>query len=301
MARLIIPSIATFVFFCLALIPSGISLDSISPDKPFTALLTSTKYYLYTYKFWIALFLTMFIVLSNVRETIWGSRKIYQAVIYNQLKDIIEDCFHNKREQVRISVFKKACWTEAAIHYFIHISVSVIKLKAFPKGFFTALKRFPIPFSQYLIIFARLGTPSQSVYSTIFQITDDNEKVEGVIGLAWKRQSSIKITLPDISTFEFKKYKKLEDIPENSPEKANLVKYMKDGNITYDKLRSIHRHSVGFWARKLFDPAREPWGVIVIDSSDKDIFERIERDGLKKLDIHYYRIKTIINRHYKKI
>jgi hypothetical protein len=213
---------------------------------------------------------------------------------------MMETCFGNRQAQVRITVFKKANWFETFVHYIIHNSIKIIQITPFPrKDYFSALYNFPVPFYNYLIIFARIGTPSQSVHSTIFRVADDYEKVEGVVGLAWKSKNPVKIILPDIGSIKnLKKYRKLEDIQEPT-EKSSIEEYMQKGNIdTYRKLKSIHRYSVSFWAKIIHDPSNEPWGVIVVDSSEKVVAEKTDDVRLKQ---YANKLREIINRNYRNI
>lgn len=279
---------------------SSIDLASIPAVTDITAIKITVINFLYFNRSWVVLGLAILIGFLNAREDIWGPRKNYQAVIYNELKNIREDCFKNNQSQIRVTVFKKASWFEASLHYIFHTYIKFITIRLLPeRGFLSSWRRLPIPFSSYLIIFARIGTPSRVIHSTIFRITDDAEKIEGVVGFAWRTHKSLKVELPDIRNIEkLKKYKKLEDI-EESPEKTSIKEYMEKGNIhSYRKLKSIHRYSVSFWAKLICDPGNEPWGVIVIDSSEKDIIEKCDA---KKLDEHTNKIREIITRHYKNV
>jgi hypothetical protein len=323
--KIILPVISSIILVSMPFIPSTVCISpkpdttvkssailspALSTTPPLTNSSTESKSpsaldtlinaglcFLYTYKLWVIIACGTFMTVSYLKLNIWDSRKIYQAVIYNQLEDIMEDCFENKQAQIRISIFTKAKWSEAIGHYIKHVFAEAITRTLPLKSFLPTLKTFRIPFSHHLIIFSRVGTPNPTIHSTIFAIPNDAEKVEGIVGLAWKSRRPVVKSLPDISNIDFKKYKKFTDIQDAS-EQSSVETYMKEGNITFNKLKSIHRPSVGFWACLINDPRRKPWGVIVIDSSEVGLIENCEQEKLKQ---YVNKIQGTINRHYREL
>jgi hypothetical protein len=298
--RIFLAIISACVLVGLQLIPSTIS-PNITPTEGQTLtsldiVVNAVKYFLHSNQLWVVIFCGIGLAWSCL---LWDFRKVPQAVISNQLQDIMDDCIGDKRAQVRITVFRKAKWHEAFWYYIKNASIEKILRTLPPKSYFSTLKTFLYPLSYYLIIFARIGGPNELIHSTIFRITNNDEEVEGVVGLAWANTTPVKRVLPNIREIQnLKKIKKLDDITIPT-EKDNVDEYMKKGNMGLSKLKSLHRWSVSFWACLLRGPGNKRWGVIIIDSSEKDIIEKAETT--KELKKYVDKIDVIIGRNYKYI
>lgn len=281
MFKFIGPAFLAFLLWYMQIIDSKVNVNDVEQYGAFGALWTSFKFYLYTYRPFVGAAASALIVFFSLRDSVYRPRRESQSIVHNQLKEIMDDCFPKKTAQVRLTVFKKADWAEAFIHYLYHKLFQGM-LSDGPKswkGFWTGV---PNIFSNHLIIYSRIGTPSQTVLSTTFRLPDDEEKAEGFVGLAWKSQEAVRADLPDINSIaELRTCSKIEDL--DAKAQAQVRDYMSKGNISsFGKLQSIHRFSKVLWATTIYDAGNEPWGVLILDSSEKDSLTKEKEGRLQK-------------------
>lgn len=258
-------------------------------------LINATLCVLYSYKGLVVLLCG---ILMATAYLLWDFRKVYQVEISHLLQDAMDDYFGENREKVRISIFVKAKWRKAFWYYIKNAFSEEMRRMLPSKSFSSTLAMFLFPCSDYLIIFDRIGNPNESIHSTLFRIPSIDKQVDGIIGLAWANTIPIQTVLPDIRTIKLEECNELADI-KNDEERNKVEAYMNQGNIdTLSKLKSIHRWSVSFWACRLCDLNNKPWGAIVVDSSEKDIFDKVDTKELKK---YADKIEVILRRNFRYI
>lgn len=287
----------SLVLWIIQVIPQDISIAGLRPDTSSKGgLAIALGYFLFSNRFWIGPLAWLCITGLSFYDAIYRPRRGVQAVLYHQLKDIIEEFFKNDQNRVRITVFKEVGWWEASFHYWWHSVWGDGPRTA--KSLRNTLIAMPPPFKgRFLIAFSRVGTPGRTALSSFFLIPDDDAlRSHGVVGLAWNDpKDPVRVELPLISDNEARQIRTSHD--ENSLP-ADLKKktrdYMERGNLhSFDQMRRMHRLSASLWARLIHDSALDPWGVLIVDSVKANVVPKNKERALLK---HIAGIQAVILR-----
>lgn len=193
---------------------------------------------------------------------------------------ILSDCFGNNNRDVRITIFRD----HQRAYCF---SIYVYALIRFYLAWVTRRRPTLPKRGRYIYAKERNGTEFPSSRRSFFYNPETEKECEGIASVVWQsKMKSVVEDLPDIRDVNLDKL----NLRSRSKEAGKVREYMKASHIRdLATLKQLNRRATHLYADVIWDEARKPKGVLVIDSVQH--ISPFTNEVIMRLE-HYIRLFT---------
>ena len=215
-------------------------------------------------------FLSFFFIVIRV---IFFSTNIKKNLVKSIISIYIQDNY-NSNDNNRVTIYKATYGIQFIVKYLWKVIIKGFGEHYKKNLLWYHLKKTPIPWSKYLVQYARHGFPYPNGSSTFFSIPNKDEKIQGLTPYVYYKERPNSINnLPNINLIDLCSIKELKG---NSNDVKNIKKYLSNSHVnSFEKLKSMHRYPTDLFASPLFINDNK-WGVIVLDSIEPQSDENFQ-------------------------